>query len=124
MQPIYIPFLLQKRKKKRQRLTPPSKIAEHVSQGAPPSKTIIIDAFAGAGGNAIAFARSGRWERIFAIEKDANVLKCGKHNADIYGVASKIVWINGDCLDVLKKRLKSVAADAVVFASPPWGGEC
>lgn len=101
-----------------------SKIAEHISQGAPASKSIIIDAFGGAGGNAIAFALSGRWQRIFAIEKDPNVLACGKHNAEVYGVASKIFWIQGDCLEVIKKRLKSVAKDAVIFASPPWGGEC
>ncbi|KAF1352296.1 RNA cap guanine-N2 methyltransferase-domain-containing protein [Delphinella strobiligena] len=98
------------------------KIAEHISQGAPASKSIIIDAFGGAGGNAIAFALSGRWQRIFAIEKDPNVLACGKHNAEVYGVASKIFWIQGDCLEVIKKRLKSVAKDAVIFASPPWGG--
>jgi hypothetical protein len=30
--------------------------------------------------------------------------------------------IEGDCFDVLKKRLKSLAKDAIVFASPPWGG--
>lgn len=82
----------------------------------------MIDAFAGAGGNAIAFALSGRWKQIFAIEKDPAVLACGKHNAAVYGVAKKIVWINDDCLAVLKKRLKSLGLQAVVFGSPPWGG--
>lgn len=38
-------------------------------------------------------------------------------------MSSKIFWIGGDCLEVMKKRLKSVAKDAVVFGSPPWGGE-
>lgn len=52
------------------------------------------------------------------------MLACGKHNAEVYGVASKIFWIEGDCLEVIKKRLKSVAKDSVIFASPPWGGEC
>ncbi|KAL1301722.1 hypothetical protein AAFC00_005928 [Neodothiora populina] len=99
-----------------------NKIAEHLIEGTDPSKTIIIDAFAGVGGNAIAFARSGRWQQVFAIEKDAETMKCGKHNAEVYGVGSKIFWINGDCFEVLKKRLRSVAKDAVVFASPPWGG--
>ncbi len=98
------------------------KIAENVAASAPPSKTVIIDAFAGAGGNAIAFALSGRWERVFAIEKDAEELKCAKRNAEIYGVASKIFFVQGDCFDVLKKRYSKMGKDSVLFGSPPWGG--
>lgn len=98
-----------------------NKIAEHVA-AAPESKTVLIDTFAGAGGNTIAFARSGRWERIFAVEKDPSVLACAKHNAEVYGVANKIWWIEGDIFKVLKKELKSAAKDAVIFGSPPWGG--
>ena len=97
-------------------------IATHVAEGAPKEKTMIIDAFAGAGGNAIAFALSGRWERVFAIEKDPKVLKCAKHNADVYGLANKIWWIQGDCFDVIKKRFSAMGKSAIIFASPPWGG--
>ena len=89
---------------------------------SPPEKTILIDAFAGLGGNTIAFAKSGRWERVFAIEKDPVVLACAKHNAEVYGVAKKIWWIEGDCLQVVRKRFMGMAKTAVVFASPPWGG--
>ncbi|KAG9554691.1 RNA methylase, partial [Aureobasidium melanogenum] len=99
-----------------------NRIADHIKTGGPESKSIIIDAFAGAGGNAIAFALSGRFKQVFAIEKDPATLACARHNAEVYGVASKIWWIEGDCFDVLKKRLKSLAKDAIVFASPPWGG--
>ena len=98
------------------------KIAEHVAT-APKSKTILIDAFGGAGGNAIAFARSGRWNQIFAIEKDPKVLACAKHNAEVYGVDKNIWWIEADVFDTLAKRLKALAKNAVVFGSPPWGGE-
>lgn len=98
------------------------KIAEQMANALPASKTTIIDAFAGAGGNAIAFARSGRWERIFAFEKDPDVLKCAKHNAGVYGVANKIWWVEGDCFEKLKQRFPDFRDDAVVFASPPWGG--
>lgn len=101
----------------------PSKIAEHIAQGGPQSKSVIIDAFAGAGGNAIAFARCGKWSHVFAIEKNPDVLKCAKHNAEVYGVGSKIIWIEGDGFAVLKKRLKSIVKDAIIFASPPWGGK-
>ncbi|KAL2690221.1 trimethylguanosine synthase [Phyllosticta citricarpa] len=96
-------------------------IATHIGNAAGSEKTTIVDAFAGVGGNAIAFALSGRWERIFAIEKDAETLKCAKHNAEIYGVANKIWWIQGDCLDIVPKRFPNMK-EAVVFASPPWGG--
>lgn len=83
---------------------------------------MLIDAFAGAGGNTIQFALSGRWEQIYAVEKDATVLACAKHNAELYGVANRIFWIHGDTFDVLSKRLRTVAKNAVLFGSPPWGG--
>ena len=72
------------------------------------------------GGNAIALARSGRWERVFAIEKDPRTLACAKHNAEIYGVSSKIFWLAGDCFYVISRF--SGQSNVVVFASPPWGG--
>jgi trimethylguanosine synthase len=99
------------------------KIAEEVAT-APKEKTIIIDCFAGAGGNAIAFALSGRWNQIFAVEKDEKTLACAKHNAEVYGVAKKIFWIHGDIFEVLAPsgKLKSAQKKAVVFGSPPWGG--
>lgn len=100
-----------------------SVVASHVAESAPAEKTILIDAFAGLGGNTIAFARSGRWERIFAIEKDPQTLACAKHNAEIYGVSKKIWWIEGDCTQIIKKRFTGMAKTAVIFASPPWGGE-
>lgn len=102
-------------------LTKRRKIAEHVAT-APKEKKVLIDAFAGAGGNVIAFALSGRWSQIFAVEKDEKTLACAKHNAEVYGVAKKIFWIKGDIFDVLKTRLKAAAKNAVIFASPPWGG--
>lgn len=98
------------------------KIADDVST-APKEKNVIIDCFAGAGGNAIAFALSGRWNQIFAVEKDEKTLACAKHNAEVYGVSKKIFWIHGDIFEVLQKRLKAALKKAVVFGSPPWGGE-
>jgi trimethylguanosine synthase len=99
-----------------------NKIAQHIAT-APASRTVMIDAFAGAGGNTIAFARSGRWKQIFAVEKDPKVLACAKHNAAVYGVAKKIYWIEGDIFDMLSRRFKSLGKNAVLFGSPPWGGE-
>lgn len=98
-----------------------SKIAAHIAESAPKEKTVIIDAFAGVGGNAIALARSGRWERVFAIEKDPKTLKCAKHNAEIYGVSNKIFWLAGDCFEAISRFAGQ--KNTVIFASPPWGGK-
>ena len=100
-----------------------SKIAKHVATAAAPGKTILIDCFAGVGGNVIAFALSGRWEKIYAIEKDPEVLACAKHNAEIYGVTDQVYWYEGDCHDILENDLKDIGGASVIFASPPWGGK-
>lgn len=96
-------------------------------------KKTLIDMFAGAGGNTIAFALSGRWERVIAVEKDASTLACAQHNAGLYEVEPGVItWVHGDSLeylDTLKHRPTDLHPDlrvdvdtTVVFASPPWGG--
>ena len=106
-----------------------------MAEASPPDRSIVIDAFCGVGGNTIAFALSGRWKRVYAIEKDEATLACAKHNAEIYGVADRITWFRGDCFEILgtddsKKEntvaaLKAIAGQyGVIFASPPWGGLC
>ncbi len=103
--------------------SPVSKIAKHISSAARAGETVLIDTFAGAGGNVIAFARHGRWQRICAIEKDPQLLRCARHNARIYGVEDKIEWFEGDCFEVLLDHFHSpLTQHSVVFASPPWGG--
>lgn len=79
--------------------------------------------FGGAGGNSIAFAKSGRWKEIHVIEKDAATLTCAKHNAKVYGVEDHIIWYYGDCFDILKEIFQSTGDGVILFASPPWGGE-
>ncbi|MCJ1463625.1 hypothetical protein MMC07_002233 [Pseudocyphellaria aurata] len=98
------------------------KTAEHVANASPTEKAILIDCFAGVGGNVIAFALSSRWKRVYAIERDPNVLECAKHNAEIYGVHDQISWYQGDCFEILMKELADIVNHSVIFASPPWGG--
>ncbi|KAL8833991.1 MAG: hypothetical protein Q9170_003993, partial [Blastenia crenularia] len=98
------------------------KVAKHIALGASADKAVIIDCFAGVGGNTIAFARSGRWKRVYAIERDEDVISCGMHNAKLYGVDQKISWFHGDCFDIIKNELSPLCQCSVVFASPPWGG--
>lgn len=110
-----------------------SKIASHLAETVPTGRSILLDAFAGVGGNAIAFALSGHWKRVYAIEKDPATLECARHNAKIYGVEEMITWFQGDCFELLGldggesgkevTALKSVIENfGVIFASPPWGG--
>ncbi|KAL8685675.1 MAG: hypothetical protein Q9224_005723 [Gallowayella concinna] len=99
-----------------------TKVAQHLADVTPAKKATIIDCFAGVGGNTIAFACSGRWKRVYAIEKDEHAVICGKHNARIYGVDHLISWFHGDCFEVIKDELAPLAPHSVVFASPPWGG--
>ncbi|PLB39580.1 RNA methyltransferase [Aspergillus candidus] len=99
-----------------------TKIADHIASSVPPGRSVLVDAFAGAGGNSIAFALSGKWKRVYAIEKNPAVLRCAKHNAKIYGVADQITWFEGDCFHILKNQLKDLAPYSIIFASPPWGG--
>jgi trimethylguanosine synthase len=98
-----------------------SQIASDLIKTTEASKKTIIDIFGGAGGNTIAFALSGRWETVISIEKDASVMACAQHNAEIYGVFDKITWINDDCFSYLSSNPLS-QAETVIFASPPWGG--
>lgn len=101
--------------------------------GAPEEKTTLVDLFAGAGGNTIAFALSQRWQHIIAIERDAAVLACAQNNAAVYGLdESRITWLLGDSfhyLETLLQRPEELHPDlrvdrerTVLFGSPPWGG--
>ena len=87
---------------------------------------IIVDAFCGVGGNAIAFAQT--CERVIAIDNDETRLRLARHNATIYGVADRIEFVLGDFVQFAKTLTGRVEARQggrvvdVVFLSPPWGG--
>ena len=92
---------------------PPEVLAAHIAARC--RCDVVVDAFAGVGGNAIQFAFT--CERVIAIDLDADRLALARHNAQVYGVADRIEFVHGDFL-ALAPRLR---AD-VVFLSPPWGG--
>jgi len=105
----------------------PEAIAQHIARkaaegirrsrgpgAAPP--TLIIDAFCGAGGNAIQFAKY--FDRVIAIDIDSTKIELAKKNAAVYGVASKIEFLTRDFFEAVKTGLR---ADAI-FLAPPWGG--
>ncbi|BCX46763.1 trimethylguanosine synthase [Haloferula helveola] len=74
----------------------------------------VIDACAGAGGNAIGFARAGC--DVVAIELDPGRLAMARHNAKLYGVADRIDFVAGDARAILP----DTKAD-LLFIDPPWG---
>lgn len=76
---------------------------------------VIVDAFCGAGGNTIQFAKT--CGRVIAIDIDEKKIEMAKHNASIYGVSDRIDFIVGDYF-----KLASTLKADVVFLSPPWGG--
>lgn len=62
---------------------------------------VILDAFCGCGGNAIAFAAANR-VKVIAVDNDLTRLKMAANNARIYGVAeSDILFVHADVVDIL-----------------------
>ncbi|XP_035547692.1 trimethylguanosine synthase-like isoform X3 [Juglans regia] len=76
---------------------------------------IVIDCFAGVGGNAIQFARM--CYSVVAIDIDPQKIEFAINNAKIYGVEDYIDFIVGDFF----KLAPSLKGD-MVFLAPPWGG--
>ncbi|KAM3377582.1 trimethylguanosine synthase [Capsicum galapagoense] len=76
---------------------------------------VVIDGFAGVGGNAIQFATM--CHHVIAIDIDPRKIALAFENAKIYGVEGHIEFIVGDFFQ-LAPSLKG----NVVFLSPPWGG--
>ena len=74
----------------------------------------VIDACAGAGGNAIGFARAGC--RVLAIELDEGRIAMARHNAKVYGVEGRIEFVCGDAVELVPGQ----KAD-LLFLDPPWG---
>jgi len=76
---------------------------------------LVADAFCGAGGMAIAFARSGK--RVIAIDNHKVRLGMARRNAALFGVEGAIDFLYGGTLEILP----ALKPDAV-FLDPPWGG--
>ncbi|KAJ8908663.1 hypothetical protein NDN08_005368 [Rhodosorus marinus] len=93
----------------------PEKIAWHIAERF--TCDVVVDAFAGAGGNTIQFARTCK--HVVAIENNEKRLQLAMHNASIYQVENSVEFVLGDAFEMMQ-ALAGIA-DAV-FLSPPWGG--
>ena len=91
--------------------------AHRIACAFPEGGVVVVDAFAGVGGNAIAFARHPMVGRVVAVECDEARLSIAKWNAEVYGVGSKIEWVLGRW----EEKKRTIKGD-VVFLAPPWGG--
>ncbi|KAJ1034098.1 hypothetical protein NDA18_000967 [Ustilago nuda] len=103
---------------------------------------IIIDLFAGAGGNAIQLAMT--CGKVIAVEIDEVKLRLARWNARVYGVEERIWFVRGDSMELLDRleewrsgkgkgkgkegevwnglTAEDLEAVEAVFLSPPWGG--
>lgn len=129
----------------------PELIARHIASRLS-KKKIILDAFGGIGGNAIAFALQKDVELVICVDTDQSKLKAAANNCRVYGVPKdKVIFILGDVCDVLQlykagsmcshgaAKLGGSALQSVhgyrfgglrllpfrvdsIFLSPPWGG--
>ncbi|OJT02936.1 Trimethylguanosine synthase [Trametes pubescens] len=98
----------------------PERVADQIAERC--RCGVILDAFCGVGGNAIAFART--CERVIAMDISPIRLALARHNAALYGVQDRIEFILGDFLSFARTLQNSSQRRKidVVFLSPPWGG--
>ncbi|KAI0358178.1 S-adenosyl-L-methionine-dependent methyltransferase [Trametes cingulata] len=107
----------------------PERVADQIAERC--RCDVILDAFCGVGGNAIAFART--CEKVIALDISPVRLALARHNAALYGVQDRIEFILADFLS-FARALKTIDHSKegvdqrkrrkidVVFLSPPWGG--
>lgn len=132
----------------------PEAIANHISAYLVGNRedAIVLDAFCGCGGNAIAFAKMESVKLVVCVDKDQEKLKMAAANASIYGIPKeKMIFIHDNAGRVLslyenRKRSSTPATSKTtgdeakgesfkiggiellpetidcVFLSPPWGG--
>ncbi|CAF2159529.1 unnamed protein product [Brassica napus] len=76
---------------------------------------VVIDCFAGVGGNTIQFAKVS--SSVIAIDIDPMKVQMAMNNANVYGVANHVDFVVGDFFSLAP----SLKGD-VSFLAPPWGG--
>ncbi|KAL0822770.1 hypothetical protein ABMA28_004777 [Loxostege sticticalis] len=91
----------------------PESVAWHIANKF--AYDVVLDAFCGAGGNTIQFART--CGKVIAVDIDPVKIEMARHNARVYGVEDRIEFIVGDFFELAPQ----LQAD-MVFLSPPWGG--
>lgn len=94
-------------------------LAEQRSAGA--ELPCVLDAFCGAGGNAVAFAAGGRL-RVLACDVDPAKIACACNNAAVYAVRPAVQFVCADYFRLAARLARAPGAVQAVFLAPPWGG--
>lgn len=81
----------------------PEPIAARISHRC--RSNIVLDAFCGAGGNAIQFAFT--CQQVIAIDVDPVKLLLARHNAEVYGVKERITFLLGDWRDFARAWIEA-----------------
>ena len=76
---------------------------------------LVVDAFCGAGGSSIGFARAGK--NVIAVDDHPGRLEMAKYNASLFGVLDKIQFVLGNCMQAVP-----ASRPDSIFLDPPWGG--
>ncbi|KAL7556157.1 hypothetical protein ACA910_006264 [Epithemia clementina (nom. ined.)] len=80
---------------------------------------VVLDAFVGVGGNAIAFARHPNVSLVIGVDSDRSRLEMAASNCLIYDIApEKILFIHGDACLVLNKY-----KNGLLVIQPSGGGD-
>jgi hypothetical protein len=99
------------------------------ARGHTNAQYVVADVFAGAGGNAIAFARHPACRHVLAIERDADRCRLLAGNARVYGVADRITVLQCDagewlfrCCEAALAGAELTEATQLASARPPDAG--
>jgi len=77
-------------------------VSRNISQEQ--KSTIVLDAFCGCGGNAIAFALKSEISTVICVDLDINKLRMAVHNASIYDVdPNRLIFIEADATHIMEK---------------------
>lgn len=100
----------------------PEIIANHIAQkmfhGHHDDKAIVLDAFAGVGGNSIAFALRPEVSLVICVDIDESRLCFAANNCLVYDIPrEKIVFILADAMDVLARYKSGALASCLQHLS-------
>lgn len=95
-------------------------IASRINEVYGEGHGIVMDGFAGVGGNVIQFARKCQF--CIGVDLDPVKVEYTKHNCSVYAIEDKVEVFQSDFLELDPVELKKKYQIDVIFMSPPWGG--
>ena len=78
--------------------------------GAAKRPLVALDAFSGVGGSTVQLAR--HFDLVIGVERDPEANIACRHNAEVYGVADKILLVEADYFEFCRQLVLQQSADA------------